>query len=309
MRQARPVFITLLLVLCFVCLPACDQLKNAFQPTLGPKNTAASAAKPQPMGTVLAKVNSEVITLESFDEKIKNLADLSPDLRIDNFEDKKTFLNDLVTQELIFQEAKSRGIDKQKDVKNAVEEFGKSVMARQLVLDETKGLRVERAEIDAFYNTYRKDFAAPEEIKIREIVVASEPTAKDILISILQGGDFASIAREKSIAPTAAQGGDAGVIAKTDKFDRYREVITTMEIGQVSQIFKGPDGRHYIVKVEEKRGGGIPALMDKLPGSDATLYDQIQSLLLQQKQAERIKTLTDKLRHDAKIETKEELLR
>ena len=287
------------------CVLGCDQIQNFFQPSLTPKITHASKTSqetPEPItGTVLAKVNNEVITLESFDEKIKALEALSPEIKVDSLDKKKTYLNDLVTQELVFQEAKARGIDKKKEVKDALDEFKKTVMARQLVLDETKGLTVEASEIEAFYNQYKKEFAPPEEIKAREIVVSSEAAAKDILISLLQGADFAATAKEKSISASAANGGDVGVVKKTDKFDKFREIIVTLDVGQTSQVFKGPDNNFYIVKVEERKGGTVPALTE--------VYDQIKNGLLQQKQAQRLKDLTDRLKREAKIEIKEEVLR
>lgn len=287
-----------------VFLAGCDQIQSMFQTSVGPKVTPASSKGAAPetpvQGTVLAKVNNNVITLESFDEKVKALQSLSPEIKINTPDAKKAYLNDLITQELVFQEAKSRGIDKKKEVKDALEEFRKGVMARQLIMDETKGITVEPSEIEAFYNQYKKEFASPEEIKAREIVVPTEAAAKDILISLLQGGDFAAVAKEKSVASSAANGGDVGVVKKTDKFDKFREVISTLEAGQVSQIFKGPDG-FYIVKVDERKGGAIPALTE--------VYDQIKNGLLAQKQAQRIQELTEKLKREAKIEIKEDLLR
>ena len=293
-------------------LTGCDMIQSAFQTpgkTTTSRNLAPGGGETNvPPGTVLAKINNDVITLESFDEKIKNLQMLSPDIKINTPDAKKAYLNDLVTQELIFQEARARGIDRKKDVKDALDEFKKSVMARQLILDETKGLTVESSEVEAFYNQYKKEFAAPEEIHAREIVVPTEAAAKDILISLLQGGDFAAAAKEKSVSPSASKGGDLGIVKKGEPFAKFYDVVSTLEAGQVSQIFNGPNG-FYIAKVEEKKGGAIPQLTDKMPNSDLTVYDQIKNGLLQQKQAQRIQDLTDKLKREAKIEIKADLLR
>jgi peptidyl-prolyl cis-trans isomerase C len=289
----------------------CDQMKGMFQGSLGAKTTAPASgqqAAPVVYGTVLAKINGETITLESFDEKVKDLQSLSSEIKINTPEEKKNYLNDLITQELIYQEAKSRGIEKQKDVKEAMEEFRKSVMARQLILDETKGIAVEPAEIEAFYNQYKQAFAAPRQVRARQIVVSTEQAAKDILIQLLQGGDFAALARERSADATASKGGDLGTVKAEEQFDKFNEVVATLDAGEVSPIFKGPKG-YYIVKVDEVTGGAIPQMTDTLPETNTTVYDQIKNGLLQQKQAQRIQDLTDRLKAQAKIEIKDELLR
>jgi len=295
--------------LSFSVLPGCDLMQNLFPGTFvsGPKVTgkaapttsAAETGEPV-LGTVLARVNNVVITLENFDEKLKNIEALSPDIKINTLDAKKAYLNDLVTQELLLQEARARGIDKKKEIKDAIEEFKKQVLVRQLVMDETTGINIESAEIEAFYNQYKKEFAAPEEIRAREIVVSSEAAAKEILIGLLQGGDFAAVAKERSIAPSAGSGGDLGVVKKGTKFDKFYEVISTLEPGQVSQIFKGAEG-FYIAKVDQKKGGTVPPLTE--------VYDQIKNGLLQQKTAARIQELTGKIKREAKIEIKEDLLR
>ena len=298
----------------FLCgsfaLAGCDMIQNMFSPVpAAPKITAKSQtpsvvnqSEESVQGTVLARVNKEVITLESFDEKVKAFAALAPEskVKINTPDAKKTYLNDLVTQELLIQEAKSRGIDKQKEIKDAIDEFKKQVMIRQLVKDETRGITIDPAEITAFYDRYKKEFASPQEVKVSEIVVASEAVAKEILIGLLQGGDFAAVAKERSAAPSASSGGSVGLVKKGDKFDKYNEVISMLEVGQVSQIFKGPDG-FYIVKVDERKGGTVPSMNE--------VYEQIKDGLLQQKATARIQELTDKIRREAKVEIKEDLLR
>jgi len=62
------------------------------------------------------------------------------------------------------------------------------------------------------------------------------------------------------------------------------------------------------VKVDEKKGGAVPQLTEKIPGADATYYDYIKEMLLAQKRAARIQDLTDRLRRNATIEIKDNLL-
>jgi len=304
MSGRKGLFVIFCVVISLVALTGCDQIQKMLQiaPSGGKK---PAAEEPEAKGTTLATVNNEVITLESFDEKVQNLAIL--DVKIESVEDKKAYLNDLVLQELIYQEAVARGIDKKKDVREAVAEFKKGAMARELIMDETRGINVEPSEVEAYYGQYKSQLTLPTQASVREIVVPAEAEAKEVAIALLNNADFATLAKEKSKGPTAAQGGDLGFYDPKDKFEKFNSIVAMLEPGQSSQYFPGPEG-YYVVKVEEKKGGAVPSLTEKIPGTDATYYDYIKETLLAQKRAQRIQDLTDRLRRNATIELKEELL-
>jgi len=115
------------------------------------------------------------------------------------------------------------------------------------------------------------------------------------LIQLLQGGDFATLAKEKSRSASSKQGGDLGFISKGKKFAQFDEVAfsDTLDVGRISNIFKGPDG-YYIIKLEAKKGGKQKSLSE--------LWDDIKRGLTFLKQQQRIEELIGKLSRDAKIE-------
>jgi len=306
MRARAGIVVIFCLAVCLSSLTGCDEIKKMLQiAPSGGSSSSGRAAASRPQGTVLATINGEIITLESFEDKISNLASL--DVVIDSVDDKKAYLNDLVLQQLIYEEAVARGIDKKKEVREAIEEFSKGAMARELIMDETRGINVEPSEVETYYNQFKDKMAMPTQASVREIVVPVESDAKEAMISLLGGTDFSALAKEKSRVASAADGGDLGFYAPDSKFEKYNEVVQTLEPGQFSQYFSGPDG-YYIVKVEEKKGGSVPQLTEKIPGTDATYYDYIKETLLAQKRAQRIQDLTDRLRRDGTIEIKDELL-
>jgi parvulin-like peptidyl-prolyl isomerase len=133
----------------------------------------------------------------------------------------------------------------------------------------------------------------------------SEDEAKQVNIQLLQNADFAALARQFSKAPSAASGGDLGLIAlefdpkKRVRFDKFYEVAfsPSLDAGGISSIFKGPDG-YYIVKVEKIEKSEVKPFAEvKADIKEALLYDKRQ---------EAITALADKLTGQIKVEVREE---
>jgi parvulin-like peptidyl-prolyl isomerase len=208
----------------------------------------------------------------------------------------------MVNQELLYQEAKSRGIQNRQEIKDLADGYLRGLVVRQLMIDVTENITVDPQEIEVFYNQYKDQLGEPEQRHIREIVVGSEDEAKQILVSLLQGGDFASLATEKSISTTKQNAGDLGFITRGQRGEEYKkfdDVAFSLELGQPSTVFKGPQG-YCIVKAEEIKESKVRPITE--------VWDQVKNSLLPLKQQQRVQELIDKLKANSTIEVKEEML-
>lgn len=223
-------------------------------------------------GALLAQVNDWSIGTVDFNEKLEALVQLLPDdptvrNQLNDKETKKKILQELVNFEILAQEAEGRGLDKEPDVIDAVKNFKRNFLAQKMLGDIYKDITVTEMEVQQFYDTNKTLFRAPESRQVREIVVAAESDAKNILIRLLQGESFASLARTYSIAPSKDQGGDLGnltiddVTVNNQKFPAFWKAAVTTEEGKTSSYFKGPDG-YYLIKVEKVQGGTVKALSE-----------------------------------------------
>ncbi|MBL7131497.1 MAG: peptidyl-prolyl cis-trans isomerase [Candidatus Omnitrophica bacterium] len=284
----------------------CDQIEKFLSPKVEvkppvPKSQAIVEEAPQ--GTKLAKVNNKIITYEEFEQNIKNLLALSEEIQIESFDEKKNLLDEMINQELLYQEAKSRGIHTRKEIQDLTKGYLRGLAVRQLIIDITENVTVDAQEIETFYNQYKDQLTEPEQRRVREIVVSSEYRAKDILINLLSGEDFATIAKEKSIGESSINAGDIGLITygqRGEDYKKYDEIAFSIDAGEISSIFKGPKG-YYILKIEEIQQAKAKSLTD--------LWDQVKNNLLALKQQQRLQDLVDKLKGDAEIEIVEELLK
>ena len=88
------------------------------------------------------------------------------------------------------------------------------------------------------YEEAVKSMGGQEEVRARHILVDSEEEAKAILEQIKNGADFATLAKEKSKDPGAADGGDLGYFTKEQMVPEFADVAFKMYPGQLSNPVK-----------------------------------------------------------------------
>lgn len=302
--KAKIIFVSFFCFIFFGFL-GCDKI-GALTPKATKGKTSAAKrtyAATTVKGKVIAKVNNIPITMEEMEQEINAFnaavpAD-RPELKITTREQRLNYLkNEMVRRTLLYQDAMDKGLDRNAEVLEALDKTKMQLLVLELIKNETEKIDVTSKEIEDYYNNFKDQLKEPEERQIREIVVDREQDARDILIQLLQGGDFATIAKEKSKSSTSKQGGDLGFIPKGKKFAQFDEMAfsDTLDVGRISSIFKGPDG-YYIIKLEAKKGGKQKTLSE--------LWDDIKRGLTFLKQQQKIEELIGKLSRDAKIEVYE----
>lgn len=284
-------------------LVSCEKLNFLSPKKKEPPQKVSTPSILEVKGTIIAKVNNIPITLEELNEEIEAynamVPEDKPELKINTREKKIEYLKDqMIRRILLYQEALDRGLDRSETILKALEKTKRDLLVMELVRQEAEKVEVSSKEIEDYYNMYKEEFKEAEERQLREIVVPTEQEAKEILILLLQGQDFATLAKERSKAPSAKDGGDLGFITKGKKFPQFDTVAfsETLEVGKISNIFKGPDG-YYILKLEAKRGGKQKSLSE--------MWDDIKRGLTFLKQQKKIEDLISKLSTQAKIETYE----
>jgi peptidyl-prolyl cis-trans isomerase C len=255
---------------------------------------------PQVKGPIVARVNNIPIGLEDFSQEIEiyneNVPEDRPELKITTREQKINYLkNEIVRRTLLYQNAVDKGLDRNEEVLSALDKTKTQLLVMELIKQVSQKVDVSSKEIEDYYNTYKEQLKEPEERQIREIVCSGEQDARDVLIQLLQGGDFATLARANSKSASAKDGGDLGFVKLGDKSPQFDSVAfaDTLEVGKISSIFKTPDG-YCIIKLEGKRGGKQKPLSE--------MWDDIKKGLTFLKQQQAIEEMIGKLSRDAKID-------
>ena len=77
------------------------------------------------------------------------------------------------------------------------------MIERLLAREVNKRVSVSSSEVRRYYQDNPEEFEKPEQVRVRQIVVATEAEARKVLALLQAGTDFAALAREKSTAPEA----------------------------------------------------------------------------------------------------------
>jgi len=163
------------------------------------------------------------------------------------------------------------------------------VLMETLLEQESKGA-VNEKEMRKLYNESVKKAGSEQEVRARHILVDSEDKAKEIIIQLKGGADFAKLAKENSKDPGASDGGDLGYFTKDQMVPDFAEAAFKVGKGKVSDTPVKTQFGFHVIKIEDKR--------EKKPPSYEEVKDQIQSFVVRKAQAE----LVMKLREGAKIE-------
>ena len=186
---------------------------------------------------------------------------------------------------LLIIEAEKRNLDQLPEIAVPLEKIRQKKMTQILFKYITREAEVPEEELRAHFEANRQYYVLPTAHTASKILVESRAVADSILEVIEAGGDFAEIARRRSIDPfTAPRGGDLGLI-EIGKDTEYDGFFATMEIGDV-EYFRSLEG-HLIMWLRDKREGGLPTFEEAkdqvtkalLPGyKDQMLIDWIQNL-------------------------------
>jgi peptidyl-prolyl cis-trans isomerase C len=204
-------------------------------------------------------------------------------------EQKRDYLvNYLVDVIVLSQAAEKQKLADRADVKRRLAFDHNRLLMEALLQDAGKASLSDDAERKV-YEEAVKQMKNEEEVHARHILVPTEDEAKAILAQLKGGADFATLAKEKSKDPGAAEGGDLGYFTKEQMVPEFAEVAFKLGKGQLSDPVKTQFGWH-VIKVEEKRIRPTPTFEQVKP--------QIENYVAHRAQAE----LVENLRKSATVE-------
>lgn len=170
--------------------------------------------------------------------------------------------------------------------------------------DLGKKAKPTQKEISKFYDDNKDQFTVPESVHVRHILITINKEDDDkvkaekkskiegLRKQIVEGADFAEIAKKNSDCPSKENGGDLGSIKRGQTVKPFEDAAFTQEIKAIGPVITTEYGYH-LIQVLEKNAPKTVALDE--------VKEKIAAYLEQQKHSEAFNVLLKQLRAKAKI--------
>ena len=149
--------------------------------------SASASARVQPAGLspelaarVLAKVGNHEITLGEYAATLERM-DPFERLRYQSPDRRKQLLDELVDLELLAEEARRRGLDKQPETQERVRQMLRDELLAEVRASVPAPSDISEADARRYYDAHRDDFREPERRRVAHIALGSEAEAKVVL--------------------------------------------------------------------------------------------------------------------------------
>lgn len=203
---------------------------------------------------------------------------------------------ELITEEVLAQEARRLGLDRQPAVTDLLAYQSREILARAYLEDHFDKNPVTEASLRTTYEWNRANGKIVE-YKLRQILVDSSDEAAALITKLNKGADFIELAKQNTRDPGGQNtGGDLGWFRPDIFVDHhFTSAVTALKKGEYNKAPVRSRFGWHIIKVEDG-----PRPVSKPEPFDA-LSDNAKEALRQKTVQQQIETLTSQLTAKAKI--------
>ncbi|MED4911988.1 peptidyl-prolyl cis-trans isomerase [Brevibacillus centrosporus] len=238
-------------------------------------------------------------------------------------------LQDMVNREVVFQAAKQQGVtvdqaELDQEMAQIRESYGSSSdsefeqalikqagttvealrreITYQLLLQAlaTKDIVISDEELLTFYNNHPERYARPMQMRLWQIVVATQQEAEQVAAELKQGANFQALAKERSIdSLTSGNGGDMGWLSLGDSRlpDEAQDVVADLETKKISAPMKVKEN-YVIYQMADRRK------------AEQQSFEQVKEAIRKElafAQVESLDEVLDRLRQSVGVEISEQM--
>lgn len=229
----------------------------------------------------VATVNGRGISNEMF---ATNIASNVAQGQKDTPELQKAVLEELVNRELLVQRAQQDGLTKTPDAQLAIKQIRENFEAGLAVNEYMAKHPITDADVRADYDRQVAALggARAQEVKLSMIAVQTRLEADDVIEKLKKKVPFETLARDRSIAPSKAQGGLVGWMLPAQLPPEFSASVAALNKGGYTVKPIEQQGAWYVLKLDDKRNFKIPGFEESKQGIVASLTQQRRTALIKE---------------------------
>ncbi|MGE0715059.1 MAG: peptidylprolyl isomerase [Alphaproteobacteria bacterium] len=199
-------------------------------------------------------------------------------------------VDQVVNSRLLAEAGRSQKLHEDTEVKAQLARLEDRVIER-VYLTRVVTKEVTEEKLRERYADFAKKQPQGEEVRASHILLEKEDDAKRVIADLKRGGDFARIAREKSIDPSGRDnGGDLGWFGPEQMVPEFSKAAFAMKKGETSENpVKSQFGWH-VIRVADRRQSAPPS------------FEQAREELSEELTREAVDRHVQSLRNAAKVE-------
>lgn len=302
-------------VLVFVALAlgvACNEKAVQKQPDAA---AVPGGLTPEQANKPVAKLGDRVITLGEFARALADMPEYER-LRYQSIERRKELLRAMIDMQLLSDEAKKQGLDKDPIVAEEVRQVLVAWMRGKLLEGLPAPAAIPENELRAYYDAHVSEYREPERRRISQIVVKDEATAKKAFeeaktATPTQWGPLVKkYSDDKPLATEAPEtAGDLGFVTAPADTHATPNPKATSELR--TAVFALPTVGAVSPPVKDANGWHVVRMTAKNDARDQSFADVERTLrvrVLQEKRAAKEKALIEEMKKTLKVEIDEATL-
>ena len=206
----------------------------------------------------------------------------------DSEQTRRQILDNLITQEVVAQEADRKGFAKSADVRAQLDLMRQQVLVQALIQDYLKQHPVTDEEMKAEYEKV-KAARGDKEYKARHILVDKEPEAKDIIAQLKKGAKFEDLAKQSKDPGSKDKGGDLDWNPPSTYVKPFAEALAKLEKGKFTETPVQTQFGWHVIQLDDVRTLPFPP------------FDTVKQQLHSRMQEQEVQKYVSELRSKATI--------
>lgn len=245
---------------------------------------------------VLARVGNVEITKQHLINILRTLPQQQA-MEVSTPEGAKRLLDEMIAGELLYLDALEKNLEADEEFQKSLEDAKHGLLQRYAIQRLLQPIEASEDELKAYFENNKSQFATPEKVKAKHILVDQEETAKKVKDEIENGLVFSEAALKYSTCPSKERGGDLGYFEKGKMVPEFEAAAFELKENELSELVKTQFGYHLIM-VEDKIPGGQQEFKD--------VINEVKQKVLEQKQGVVYENTLKTLRKKYSIEVNEE---